>query len=78
MFEKKRIQARHPGLDQQKHESDDHRPAEADYDYRARVFPDVGEPTLKGIQLAIDELVNENPKAKKFTTQQVIDLSFLP
>lgn len=40
--------------------------------------PDVGEPTLKGIQLAIDELVKEDPQAKNVTPQQVIDLSFLP
>lgn len=52
--------------------------AEADYNFRARAFPDDGKPTLKGIQLAIDELVKENPKAKNVTPQQVIDLSFLP
>jgi hypothetical protein len=39
---------------------------------------DDGKPTLKGIQLAIDELVKENLKAKNVTPQQVIDLSFLP
>jgi hypothetical protein len=43
-----------------------------------RAFPDDGKPTLKGIQLAIDELAKENPKAKLVTPQQVIDLSFLP
>jgi hypothetical protein len=37
-----------------------------------------GKPTLKGIQLAIDELTKENPKARNVTPQQVIDLSFLP
>ena len=45
---------------------------------RARAFPDDGKPTLKGVQLAIDELAKENPKAKNVTPQQVIDLSFLP
>jgi ABC-type nitrate/sulfonate/bicarbonate transport system substrate-binding protein len=58
--------------------TDDRQLAEADYNYRARAFPDDAKPTLKGIQLAIDELVKENPKAKNVTPQQVIDLSFLP
>jgi len=58
--------------------TDDRQLAEADYNYRARAFPDDAKPTLKGIQLAIDELVKENPKAKSVTPQQVIDLNFLP
>jgi len=58
--------------------TDDRQLAEADYNYRARAFPDDAKPTLKGIQLAIDELVKENPKAKNVTPQQVIDLSYLP
>ena len=58
--------------------TDDRQLAETDYNYRARAFPDDGKPTLNGIQLAIDELVKENPKAKNVTPQQVIDLSFLP
>lgn len=58
--------------------TDDRQLAEADYNFRARAFPDDGKPTLKGIQLAIDELAKENPKAKNVTPQQVIDLSYLP
>lgn len=58
--------------------TDDRQLAEADYNYRARALPDDAKPTLKGIQLAIDELVKENPKAKNVTPQQVIDLNFLP
>jgi hypothetical protein len=58
--------------------TDDRQLAEAEYIHRARAFPDDGKPTLKGIQLAIDELVKENLKAKNVTPQQVIDLSFLP
>jgi len=58
--------------------TDDRQLAEADYNFRARAFPDDGKPTLKGIQLAIDELAKENPKAKNVTPQQVIDLNFLP
>ena len=58
--------------------TEDRQPAEADYSYRARGFPDDGKPKLKGTQLAIDEWVEENPKAKNVTPQRVIDLSFLP
>ncbi|MGH9821236.1 MAG: ABC transporter substrate-binding protein [Pyrinomonadaceae bacterium] len=58
--------------------TDDRQLAETDYNYRAKSLPDDAKPTLKGIQLAIDELVKENPKAKNVTPQQVIDLSFLP
>lgn len=58
--------------------TDDRQLAEADYNFRSRAFPDDGKPTLKGIQLAIDELAKENPKAKNVTPQQVIDLSYLP
>lgn len=58
--------------------TDDRQLAEADYNYRARALPDDAKPTLKGIQLAIDELVKENAKAKNVTPQQVIDLNFLP
>lgn len=58
--------------------TEDRQLAEADYNYRARAFPDDGKPTLKGIQLAIDELAKENLKAKNVTPQQVIDLSYLP
>lgn len=58
--------------------TDDRQLAEADYNYRTRALPDDAKPTLKGIQLAIDELIKENPKAKNVTPQQVVDLSFLP
>ncbi|HYA30113.1 MAG TPA: ABC transporter substrate-binding protein [Acidobacteriota bacterium] len=58
--------------------TDERQLAEADYNFRARAFPDDGRPTLKGIQLAIDELVKETPKAKNVTPQQVIDLGYLP
>jgi ABC-type nitrate/sulfonate/bicarbonate transport system substrate-binding protein len=58
--------------------TDDRQLAEADYNYRARAFPDDAKPTLKGIQLAIDELAKETAKARSVTPQQVIDLSYLP
>ena len=52
--------------------------AESDYDTRSRALPDDGRPTLKGLQLAIDELAKENPKAKNIAPRQLIDLNFLP
>ena len=58
--------------------TDDRQLAESDYNIRARALPEDGKPTLKGLQLAIDELAKENPKAKNITPQQLIDLSFLP
>ncbi len=58
--------------------TDDRQLAETDYNTRSRALPDDGKPTLKGLQLAIDELAKENPKAKNVTPQQLIDLSFLP
>ena len=58
--------------------TDDRQLAETDYNTRARALPDDGKPTLKGLQLAIDELAKDNPKAKTITPQQLIDLSFLP
>jgi NitT/TauT family transport system substrate-binding protein len=57
--------------------TDDRQLAETDYNTRARALPDDGRPTLKGLQLAIDELAKENPKAKNITPQELIDLSFL-
>lgn len=58
--------------------TDDRQLAETDYTVRSRALPDDGKPTLKGLQLAIDELGKENPKAKDIVPQQLIDLSFLP
>lgn len=58
--------------------TDDRPLAETDYNTRSRALPDDGKPTLKGLQLAIDELAKENPRAKNITPQQLIDLSFLP
>jgi NitT/TauT family transport system substrate-binding protein len=58
--------------------TDDRQLAETDYNTRSRALPDDGKPTLKGLQLAIDELAKENPKAKNVTPQQLIDMSFLP
>jgi ABC-type nitrate/sulfonate/bicarbonate transport system substrate-binding protein len=51
---------------------------EFDYNQRARSLPDDGKPSLKGMQLALDDIAKDNPKAKNLTVQQLIDLSFLP
>lgn len=51
---------------------------EFDYNQRARALPDDGKPSLKGMQLALDDIAKDNPKAKNLTVQQLIDLSFLP
>ncbi len=37
-----------------------------------------GKPTIKGMQLALDDIAKDNPKAKSLTVQQLIDSSFLP
>jgi len=52
--------------------------AEFDYNQRARALPDDGKPSIKGKQLALDDIAKDNPKAKNLTVQQLIDLSFLP
>jgi len=52
--------------------------AEFDYNQRARAMPDDGKPSIKGMQLALDDIAKDNPKAKNLTVAQLIDLSFLP
>jgi ABC-type nitrate/sulfonate/bicarbonate transport system substrate-binding protein len=51
---------------------------EFDYNQRARALPDDARPSIKGMQLALDDIVKDNPKAKNLTVQQLVDLSFLP
>ena len=52
--------------------------AEYDYSQRVRALPDDGRPTLKGLQLALDDIARDNPKAKNLTVQQLVDVSFIP
>lgn len=52
--------------------------AEFDYNQRVRAMPDDGKPSLKGMQLALDDIAKDNPKARNLTVQQLIDNSFLP
>ena len=51
---------------------------EFDYNQRIRALPDDGKPSIKGMQLALDDIAKDNAKAKNLTVQQLIDLSFLP
>jgi NitT/TauT family transport system substrate-binding protein len=52
--------------------------AEFDYNQRARALPDDGRPTVKGMQLALDDIAKDNPKAKGLTVQRLVDLTFIP
>jgi NitT/TauT family transport system substrate-binding protein len=52
--------------------------AEFDYRQRSRSLPDDARPTLKGLQLALDDIAKDNPKAKTLTVQQLVDLRFVP
>ena len=58
--------------------TNDRQIAEFDYTQRARALPNDGKPTIKGMQLALDDIAKDNPKAKSLTVQQLIDSSFLP
>ena len=51
--------------------------AEVVYDVSLRATPDDGKPTLKGMEVVLDTLAKENPKAKNLTVQQLLDLRFL-
>ena len=51
---------------------------EFDYNQRVRALPDDAKPTIKGMQLALDDIAKDNPKAKNLTISQLVDLSFLP
>ncbi|MSP40446.1 MAG: ABC transporter substrate-binding protein [Deltaproteobacteria bacterium] len=52
--------------------------AEFDYNLRVRALPDDGKPTLKGLQVALDDIAKDNPKAKSLSVAQLIDTNFLP
>lgn len=51
---------------------------EAGYTSNGKAMPDDGRPTIKGTQLVIDAAILEDPRAKNYTPQQLMDLSFLP
>ena len=52
--------------------------AETVYEGSLRATPDDGKPTVKGMEVVLDSLAKENPKAKSLTVQQLLDLKFLP
>jgi ABC-type nitrate/sulfonate/bicarbonate transport system substrate-binding protein len=52
--------------------------AEFDYNLRSRALPNDGKPTIKGLQVALDDIAKENARAKSLSVQQFVDLSFLP
>ncbi|HEY7167285.1 MAG TPA: ABC transporter substrate-binding protein [Candidatus Binatia bacterium] len=51
---------------------------ELGFDVRLKSLPPDGKPTLKGIQLCLDDAAEDDPKAKLIGAQSLIDLSFLP
>ena len=52
--------------------------AETVYEGSLRATPHDGKPTVKGMEVVLDSLAKENPKAKSLTVQQLLDLRFLP
>jgi ABC-type nitrate/sulfonate/bicarbonate transport system substrate-binding protein len=52
--------------------------AAADVRVRAAALPDDGRPTVKGLQLALDDIAETEPGAKSIKINEVVDLSFLP
>jgi ABC-type nitrate/sulfonate/bicarbonate transport system substrate-binding protein len=57
---------------------DDRKVGEIGFDLRRKTLPTDGKPTVKGMQLVLDAAAEDDPKAKSFTPQQLIDLSFMP
>jgi hypothetical protein len=57
---------------------DDRQIGEYGFDNRLKTLPADGKPTVKGIQLCLDDAAEDDPKAKAITAQSLIDLSFLP
>ena len=47
------------------------------YDNHLTIIPKVPYPTLEGIQFILDELAKENPRAKQFRPETLIDKSFI-
>jgi len=52
--------------------------ADVIYEGSLRATPDDGKPTLKGMEVVLDTVAKESPKAKNLTLQQMLDLRFLP
>lgn len=58
--------------------SDDRQVGEFSYDYRVKILPKDGKPTVKGMQLVLDAAAEDDPKARSLDVQQLFDLSFFP
>jgi hypothetical protein len=51
---------------------------EESYEFFAhKIFPKKPYPTLKGLQLVLEEMAMQNPKAKAFKAEQAVDISFI-
>jgi NitT/TauT family transport system substrate-binding protein len=57
---------------------DDRQIAEKAYEGYMRSLPDDGKPTLKGLEIVLDAMAKDDPKAKGLTVPQLVDLRFLP
>ncbi|HEY3168476.1 MAG TPA: ABC transporter substrate-binding protein [Candidatus Binatia bacterium] len=56
----------------------DRQMGEVVYEGSLRTTPDDGKPTLKGMEVVLDTIAKENPKAKSVTVQQLVDLRYIP
>src|SRR5215470_14376917 len=56
---------------------DDRQIGEFGFDIRLKTLPVDGKPTVKGIQLCLDDAAEDDPKAKTISAQSLIDLNFL-
>jgi NitT/TauT family transport system substrate-binding protein len=56
----------------------DRQMGEVVYEGSLRATPDDGKPTLKGMEVVLDTIAKENPKAKGVTVQQLVDLRYIP
>jgi ABC-type nitrate/sulfonate/bicarbonate transport system substrate-binding protein len=56
----------------------DRQMGEVVYEGSLRATPDDGKPTLKGMEVVLDTIAKENPKAKSVTVQQLVDLRYIP
>ena len=57
---------------------DDRQIGEFGFDIRLKTLPADGKPTVKGIQLCLDDAAEDDPRAKTISAQSLIDLNFLP
>ena len=51
---------------------------EIGFDIRIKTLPADRKPTIKGIQLCLDDAAEDDPKAKSISAESLIDLCFIP